>query len=89
MNKTTSSKDNTDYYRDYEVDKLVDEKIKAGLKEYDTALWEKIATRFLLELSTVKLWIAVGKFVAAAVALLFIGTLYQLFVSVANTVGLK
>jgi hypothetical protein len=63
--------------------------VKGAIDDYDTSLAKQLTTRFLIELATVKLWIAIGKFVAVAVALLIIGTLYQLFISLANIAGLK
>lgn len=86
----------TDSYQKWEVDKLLgevdkasDNKIKAALTEYDVKLWKDIATQFIIQLAPMKLWIGVGKFVAVAVGLLIIGTLYQLFISLANIAGLK
>lgn len=76
-------------YAEWEVDKLVDLKIKEAIKDYDDGLWKLITNQFLIELSQIKNWIAIMKFVVVAVALLIIGTVYQLFISVANNVGLK
>lgn len=79
----------TKTYEQWEVDQLVDSKIKAAIKDYDDGLWKMITNQFIIELSQIRNWIAIMKFVVVAVALLFIGTLYQLFISLANTVGLK
>ncbi|HUH58137.1 MAG TPA: hypothetical protein VL020_06450 [Pseudomonadales bacterium] len=76
-------------YEQWEVDRLVDAKVKAAIKDYDDGLWKMITNQFIIELAQVKNWIAITKFVVVAVALLFIGTLYQLFISLVNTVGLK
>lgn len=83
------SNDNADYYKKWEAKEMVDEKIKLALIDYDKVLWEKIKDKLKIELAHIRTWVSVNKFVAVAVALLFIGTLYQLFVSVANSVGLK
>lgn len=83
----TEHKDKT--YEQWEVDTLVDTKIKAAIQEYDKGLWRMINNQFIIELAQIRNWISIMKFVVVAVALLFIGTLYQLFISLANTVGLK
>lgn len=85
----SQNEDQTDYYKKWETDRVIDARIKEALKEYDISLWEKIGDKLKIELSNIRSWISVNKFVVVAVALLLIGTLYQLFVSVANTVGLK
>lgn len=69
----------------YEVERLVDEKVKTALTEYDKNLWEKIKTNLTIALSKYESAYGVGKFVVVAVALLVIGTLYQIFVTLAQT----
>lgn len=80
----------------WEINSLVDDKIKDAakdhdqkLKDYDVVVKEFIKTQFTIKLATVNVWIAVTKFIAIAVALLVIGTLYQLFISLVNSSGLK
>lgn len=71
---------NTD--NDYEklrTERMVEEKIKSALKEYDEALWEKIKTYITIALTKFESAYGVGKFIVVAVALLLIGTAYQLF----------
>lgn len=77
--------DNESPLKKYEVERLVDEKIKIALTEYDKDLWEKIKTNLTIALSKYESAYGVGKFVVVAVALLVIGTLYQIFVTLAQT----
>lgn len=77
--------DNESPLKKYEVERLVDEKVKMALAEYDKDLWEKIRTNLTIALSKYESAYGVGKFVVVAVALLVIGTLYQIFVTLAQT----
>lgn len=77
--------DNESPLKKYEVERLVDEKVKVALTEYDKDLWEKIRTNLTIALSKYESAYGVGKFVVVAVALLVIGTLYQIFVTLAQT----
>lgn len=77
--------DNESPLKKYEVERLVDEKVKTALAEYDKNLWEKIKTNLTIALSKYESAYGVGKFVVVAVALLVIGTLYQIFVTLAQT----
>ncbi|MDI9934677.1 hypothetical protein QM806_04310 [Rhodococcus sp. IEGM 1351] len=69
----------------YEVERLVDEKIKSAIKEYDEDLQKILVNMFIIKLSKFESAYGVGKFVVVAVALLVIGTLYQLFVTLAQS----
>lgn len=80
----------------WEINSLVDDKIKGAskdhdqkMKDYDVAIKEFVKTQFTIKLATVNVWISVTKFIAIAVALLVIGTLYQLFISLVNSTGIK
>lgn len=63
--------------------------IKQDSKDYDKALWEKLRAWLSIELSNLRNALSIGKLVAVTVVVLFIGTAYQLFISIANSVGLK
>lgn len=84
MTQEQRDKNKTSSYQQWEVDKLIDDKNKAALKEYDDNLKFRLVDRFLIELAPYKSAYNVGKFIVVAVALLVIGTLYQLFVSLAS-----
>lgn len=75
----------SDTYEKWEVEKLVDAKVKVAIKEYDNNLQEALTNMFIIKLAKFESAYAVGKFVVAAVTLLVIGTLYQLFVNLANS----
>ncbi|QEX10975.1 hypothetical protein F6X56_15230 [Rhodococcus erythropolis] len=76
---------NKESYEDLRLEKKVDEKIKQALEEYDRALWDKIRNYVTIALTKFESAYGVGKFVVVAVALLVIGTLYQIFVTLAQT----
>lgn len=74
-----------DGYEDLRIEKLIDDKIKVAIKEYDDDLKEALVNMFLIKLSKFESAYGVGKFVVVAVALLVIGTFYQIFVSLASS----
>jgi len=79
----------TQSYQQWEVDKLVDEKVEAALLKYDIQMQKALVNMFIINLSKFETAYQIGKFVVVAVALLLIGTVYQLFISLANSQGLS
>lgn len=76
-------------YEDLRIEKLIDDKIKSAIKEYDDDLQKALVSMFLIKLSKFENMYTVMKFVVVAVATLVIGTLYQLFSSLASSGVLK
>lgn len=70
---------------EWEIEKLIDTKIKEAKIEYDRELKEFLSTWIIIQLTPFRPWLSAIKFIATAVALLVIGTLYQLFVSLASS----
>ena len=79
----------TQSYQQWEVDKLVDQKVEAALLKYDIQMQKALVNMFIINLSKFETAYQIGKFVVVAVALLLIGTVYQLFISLANSQGLS
>lgn len=77
----------TENYERWEIQKLVDERVDAKIIQYDKDIREFIATQFIIKLQKLETMWSIGKFVVTAVALLVIGTLYQIFLAVASTNG--
>lgn len=74
-----------DGYEDLRIEKLIDDKIKVAIREYDDDLQKALVNMFIIKLSKFESAYGVGKFVVVAVALLVIGTFYQIFVSLASS----
>ncbi|MEO5499465.1 MAG: hypothetical protein ABIR46_03125 [Candidatus Saccharimonadales bacterium] len=68
----------------WEIEKLVDGRIKTGINDYDKKLAERLKDMFTIRLSKYETFYAIGKWLAGAVVLLLIGTIYQIFVSLAS-----
>lgn len=66
----------------YEAEELVRNEVKSALSEYDKALWERIKDHLTIKLGKYESAYTIGKLVATTVLLLFIGTVYQLFVTI-------
>ena len=77
----------TENYERWEVQKIVDERIDVKLDAYNKELREFIATQFIIKLQKLETMWSIGKFVVTAVALLVVGTLYQIFLAVASSSG--
>lgn len=77
----------TENYERWEVQKIVDERIDVKLSAYNKELREFIATQFIIKLQKLETMWSIGKFVVTAVALLVVGTLYQIFLAVASSSG--
>lgn len=85
--------DKTRSLAEWEINDLIDEKVGTALKAYDTDQWGtdderkpgSIPSYVNKKTARFESAYGVGKFVVAAVALLVIGTLYQLFVTLAQS----
>jgi hypothetical protein len=80
-----ANEDNRKFYEQWEVEKLVDSKIKAAIKENDAELKAWLGFWIIIQLAPFRPWLSAIKFIATAVALLVIGTAYQVFVSLASS----
>lgn len=76
-----------DSYERWEIQKLVDERIDAKVDAHTKEMKEFIETQFLLKLQKLDTVWSIGKFVVTTVALLALGTLYQIFLAIASSSG--
>ena len=76
-------------YEQWEVEQLVDSKVREALEAYDKQLLKFLEREFIIKLSKHETAYKVQIFVVAAVVMLLIGTAYQMFISLANQGGLK
>ena len=79
----------SDELRQMKLEKLIDTKIKMSMDEFKKEYKDELMTIFLIRLSKFETAYNIGKFVVVAVAMMLIGTAYQLFISIANAQGLK
>lgn len=72
-----------------ELKQLINESVTKSIKDLKDELREERNTMFIIKLSKFETAYNIGKFVVVAVLLLVIGTLYQLFISLAKMGNLK
>ena len=73
----------------YRLGEMMDSRVDVAIDKHKRESKEELETMFTIKLSKYENAFSIGKFVVVTVAILAIGTLYQIFISLANSGTLK